>query len=147
MGEYGNWEQEKFYELRELIPEEYFMKTKIFIVDDDISVRDIFRIILKKAGYDIQLFESGNDLFENAKEIPDLFILDQQLPGIDGLEICKGLKDNEKTKKIPVIIISATPDIEEAVRHACADEFLKKPLTKKDLLETIKKYVGVGVSQ
>lgn len=121
------------------------MKTKIFIVDDDISVRDIFRIILKKAGYDIQLFESGQDLFDNAKEIPNLFILDQQLPGIDGLEICKGLKANKKTKNIPVIIISATPDLEMAVKEACADEFLQKPLTKSDLLETIEKYVGLGI--
>lgn len=120
------------------------MKMKIFIVDDDISVRDIFRIILKKAGYDIQLFESGNDLFENAQQIPDLFILDQQLPGIDGLDICKGLKANEKTKNIPVIIISATPDLDDAIEEACADEYIKKPLTKSDLLETIKKYVGVG---
>ena len=120
------------------------MKTKIFIVDDDKSVRDIFRIILKKAGYDIQLFESGKDLFDNANQIPDLFILDQQLPGIDGLEICKGLKDNKDTRNIPVIIISATPDLELAVKEACADEFLKKPLTKNDLLGTIEKYVGVG---
>lgn len=119
------------------------MKTRIYIVDDDMSVRDIFRIILKKAGYDIQLFESGKDLLENANDIPDLFILDQQLPGMNGLEICKGLKGNEKTKHVPVIIISATPDLGLAVKEACADEYLKKPLTKKDLLETIEKYVGV----
>ena len=119
------------------------MKTKIFIVDDDISVRDIFKIILKEAGYDLKLFESGNDLLENASEIPDLFILDQQLPGMNGLQICKGLKSNEKTKHIPVIIISATPDLELAVKEACADEYLKKPLTKKDLLITIEKYIGV----
>lgn len=119
------------------------MKTRIFIVDDDISVRDIFKIILKKAGYDIKLFESGNDLFRNASEIPDLFILDQQLPGMNGLEICKGLKSNEKTKHIPVIIVSATPDLELAVKEACADDYLKKPLTKKDLLEVIEKHVGV----
>lgn len=122
------------------------MKTKIFIVDDDISVRDIFKIILRKAGYTVQLFESGKDLFENAKEIPDLFILDQQLPGIDGLEICKGLKANKKTSNIPVIIISATPDLELAVKNACANEFLKKPLTRKDLLETVERYVGMGES-
>ena len=119
------------------------MKTRIFIVDDDINVRDIFRIILKKAGYNIQLFESGNDLMENASEIPDLFILDQQLPGMNGLEICKGLKREEKTKHIPVIIISATPDLELAVKEACADDYIKKPLTKKELLETIEKHVGV----
>lgn len=123
------------------------MKTKIYLVDDDPSVRDIFRIILSGAGYEVRMFESGKDLFNNADVLPDLFILDQKLPDMDGLEICRGIKGNSKTKHIPVIIISATPDLEIYVKEACADDYLKKPLTKKDLLSTIEKYIsGVGVA-
>lgn len=120
------------------------MKTKIYLVDDDASVRDIFRIILKGAGYDVKMFVSGKDLLENAEDLPDLFILDQKLPDMNGLEICKRLKDHESTKHIPVIIISATPDLEVMVKEVCADEYLKKPLTKKDLLTTIANHVGIN---
>ncbi len=120
------------------------MKTKIFLVDDDASVRDIFRIILNNAGYEVKMFESGKDLFDNADDLPDLFILDQKLPDMDGLEICRGLKGNENTKHIPVIIISATPDLELVVKEVCADQYLEKPLTKRDLLTTIANYIGIN---
>lgn len=116
------------------------MKTKIFIVDDDISVREIFQIILRQEGYEIQVFESGRDLLDHAADIPDLFILDQHLPGIDGLDICKALKTNRSVKDIPVIIISATPDLEQKVKLAGANEYLKKPLTKDQLVGTVAKY-------
>ncbi len=121
------------------------MKSTIYLVDDDASVRDIFRIILESAGYEVVLFECGKDLFNNAEALPDLFILDQKLPDMNGLDICKGLKRSEKTKHIPVIIVSATPDLELEIKQSCADYFLKKPLTKKDLLATIANYIGDGV--
>ena len=121
------------------------MKTTIYLVDDDPSVRDIFRIILESAGYEVKMFESGKDLLENAMDLPDLFILDQKLPDMDGLEICRGLKGNKSTKHIPVIIVSATPDLELEVKDVCADNYLKKPLTKNDLLTTIANYIGEGV--
>ncbi len=120
------------------------MKTTIYLVDDDASVREIFRIILNNAGYEVKMFESGKDLFENAVEIPDLFILDQRLPDMDGLEICRGLKGNKKSQHIPVIIVSATPDLELDVKEVCADEYLKKPLTKKDLLTTVANSIGIN---
>jgi DNA-binding response OmpR family regulator len=121
------------------------MKATIYLVDDDPSVRDIFRIILKGAGYEVVMFESGKDLLKNAEDLPDLFILDQNLPDMNGLDICKGLKGNHKTKHIPVIIVSATPDLEIQIKEVCADDYLKKPLTKKDLLSTIANYIGEGV--
>ncbi|MEO6681437.1 MAG: response regulator [Ginsengibacter sp.] len=122
------------------------MKTIIYIVDDDANVRDIFKIILKKAGYDLKLFESGTDLLENAGNIPDLFIIDQQLPGMKGLDICIGLKSNNLTKHVPVIIISATPDLDTAVKLAGADAYLKKPLTKNDLLNAVEKFSKMKVN-
>lgn len=117
----------------------------IYLVDDDPGVRDIFKIILMSAGYEVKMFESGKDLIENAEGFPDLFILDQKLPDMDGLEICRGLKGNENTKHIPVLIVSATPDLESEIKDVCADDYLKKPLTKKDLLTTIANYIGVGI--
>lgn len=126
-----------------ILIEMYHMKAKIYLVDDDSSVRDIFKIILRGAGYDVRLFESGKDLLENADNLPDLFILDQKLPDMDGLEICRALKGNEKTKHIPVIIVSATPDLELEVKKVCANDYLKKPLTKKELLSSIAHYTGI----
>ena len=141
------WEEESIrrqFIIRLDLPERYHMKTVIYLVDDDASVRDIFRIILRSAGYEVTTFKSGKDLLENAEDLPALFILDQKLPDMDGLEICRALKGNYKTKHIPVIIISATPDLELMIKEVCANAYLKKPLTKGELLGAIEKIIEIN---
>ena len=111
----------------------------IYLVDDDLEIRKIFSIIFEKEGYHTCVFESGKDLLENGRKYPDVYILDKQLPGMDGLDICRGLKSNKKTRNIPVIIISATPDIALLAKNAGADDYIRKPLSKKELLNVVAK--------
>jgi len=111
------------------------MKKKVFILDDDPGIQEIFQLIFEKAGYDTTLYSNGGELLKNLSELPDLFILDKQLSGMDGLDICRQLKEDVKSSNIPVIIVSATPGIGELANDAGADDFIEKPFSKDKLLE------------
>lgn len=118
------------------------MKKKILVTDDDPGVQDIFRIILEKAGYDVVVHDNGNAILENNFESPNIFLLDKQLSGVDGLDICKYLKSKDETRHIPVIMISATPGLAPLAKNAGADDFLEKPFNLRDLLAIVARYVG-----
>ncbi|MCH5598848.1 response regulator transcription factor [Niabella ginsengisoli] len=72
------------------------MKT-IFLVEDDESLQDIVRLIFGQSGFNISIFGSGEDLLTEASR-PDIYLLDKELPGIDGLEVCKKLKADPQKK-------------------------------------------------
>ncbi len=72
---------------------------------------------------------------------PICFLLDKQLSGHDGLNVCKFLKNQPSTKNIPVIIVSATPGISKLAFEAGADDFIEKPFQIKDLLKLVKKWI------
>ena len=118
------------------------MKKKVFVTDDDPGVQDILKIIFENAGYDITIYSSGVDLMSNDTIIPDIYILDKQLSGMDGLEICKKLKNDDRTKNIPIIIVSATPGLALLAKNAGADDFIEKPFKKIDLLDLVAKYAA-----
>jgi DNA-binding response OmpR family regulator len=113
------------------------VKKKIIIADDDPGIQDILRIIFEKAGYITTIFSNGLNILKNNYERPDIFLLDRQLSGSDGLEICRYLKSRPETKFIPVIMISATPGIKELAKEAGADDFLEKPFVMTHLLNKI----------
>jgi len=118
------------------------MKYKILIADDDPGIRDIFKIILTKAGYDIEVKEDANEIFENKFSVPDLFLVDKLLSGVDGLDICHYLKTNKQTSHIPVIMVSASPDIGIAAAKAGADDFVEKPFELAHLLKVIERNIS-----
>src|SRR5689334_4092856 len=115
---------------------------QIIVADDDASMRDIFQLILKRAGYMVTSFSDGEILLGNNFELPDLFILDKQLSGVDGLDVCRFLKEQESTKEIPVIIISASPYVAKLASEAGADDFIEKPFKTKELLAMAEKYIN-----
>ena len=117
------------------------MKKRILITDDDEGVQDIFRLIFERAGYDVQVFGEALSILENNYTQPDLFVLDRQLSGQDGLKVCKFLKSQNSTKNIPVIIVSATPGIAKMAREAGADDFIEKPFQIRDLLGVVEKWI------
>lgn len=116
---------------------------EIIIADDDVSMREIFELILQRAGYTVTIYADGEMLLDNDFKLPDLFILDKQLSGVDGLDVCRFLKNQESTKNIPVIIISASPYIANFASEAGAEAFVEKPFKTKELLAVIKKYITI----
>lgn len=115
---------------------------KIMLVDDEPDVLFIERAILEKEGYEVIEADSGEDCLEKLKtEIPDLILLDVMMPGINGWETSKRIKDNESTKDIPVIMVtvkSSEDDMTQSFQYGHSDGHIAKPIIKEKLLQTIK---------
>ena len=118
------------------------MKRKILVADDDAGLRDIFEIILAKAGYDIEVKDDANEIFKNNFKVPDLFLIDRLLSGVDGLDVCRFLKNNKQTSQIPVVMVSASPDIGLLAVKAGADDFVEKPFELTYLLKVIERNIN-----
>jgi CheY-like chemotaxis protein len=107
----------------------------VMIIEDDPAILDVLGMLFTRDGYKTALYANGNFVLEGAFDIPDLFIIDKQLSGIDGLDICKHLKGWPPTSHLPIIILSATPHLQEQVKLAGADVFLEKPFSNNNLLQ------------
>jgi CheY-like chemotaxis protein len=114
------------------------VKTIIF-ADDDPTVLDVVTLILEDE-YRVVVYPSGDKLLTNEFEKPDLFLLDKQLSGTDGLEICRFLKGQPATRDIPVIMISAVPNIAGMAKAAGADDYIEKPFPIRQLRQLIATY-------
>lgn len=113
------------------------MKKKVVFTEDDENLQQIVKSILEKAGYEVEVYSSGQVLLDQECPMPDLFLLDKHLPGSDGIDICKHLKLNEKTRHIPVIMISANPRISLLSEDAGANAYIEKPFNKANLLQLV----------
>ena len=115
---------------------------KILIVEDDPSLMMCTQEILQTAGYLVMTASTGQmalDWLTNSK--PDLVLLDVGLPDISGIEVCKKIKSDSSTRRIPVIVLTAFKDNQtkmQANLNAHADLFLNKPVENKELLDAIK---------
>jgi CheY-like chemotaxis protein len=101
-------------------------------------------MILENAGYEVEQFSSGKPLLESAYKIPDLFILDKRLPEIDGLDLCRHLKNRPEIKHVPVIIISASPKFGAQALKAGASAFLAKPFQMLTLVRMVDHHIGAA---
>lgn len=117
------------------------MKKKIFIAEDDPDISFILQMMLNKAGYEVEATTNGRNIIELANTQPDLYILDKQMPDVDGIEVCKFLKSRHETRDIPVIMISATPGFGKLAKKVGAEDFLEKPFHMHDLLNIVAKYI------
>jgi CheY-like chemotaxis protein len=119
------------------------MTKKILVAEDDEDILFILDMILNDAGYNVETISNGSSIVNGNKDWPDLFILDKDMPVIDGLAVCKYLKLNNETKDIPVIMISAYHKLRSKAKEAGVDEFIEKPFELKNLLQVIGKYIDL----
>ena len=117
---------------------------KILVVDDSkISLKTIDNILSDK--YETVIVKSGAKALEILEKTTfNLVLLDLQMPDMDGHEVCKKIKSNEKTKDMPVIFLTATTDIRnqrEAIAEGAID-FINKPVKPEVLLEVIEKNIS-----
>lgn len=117
------------------------MAKKILIVDDESDIVAMLESILKRRGYNIVTALDGESCLKKASdEKPDLILLDIVLPDINGFEICKRLKEDEKTKDIRVVILTALSeekDLSKGLEEG-AYSFISKPFAIADLLDKVK---------
>lgn len=113
----------------------------IYIVEDDASIREIETIALKNSNYMVQAFDRAATFYEKLEEIiPDLIILDIMLPDEDGYSIVRKLRNNSKTKKVPVIMITAKTTEMDMVKGLDdgADDYIRKPFSIMEFLSRVK---------
>ena len=121
------------------------MKLKIVIADDDPGVLEIFKIIFEKEGYDTITLSNPKPLLQNQYMDADIYLLDKQMSGTDGIEVCRYLKQQEHTRDKPVLIISANPTARALSVEAGADDFIEKPFLKKELLAKVARNIKHGL--
>ena len=109
------------------------------IADDDPAILDSVGILLEFEGYDVTRTLNGQAVLGIENDLPDLLLLDIWMSGMDGRDICKTLRQNERTKALPIVMISASKDIGRSALEAGADDFLAKPFDMNDLLGKIEK--------
>ncbi len=117
------------------------MKTKIAVIEDDRDINELIAYNLQKEGFEvIRSLDGGQGLFLIQKERPSLVILDLMLPGMDGLEVCRALKHDERTKNIPIIVVTAKGEESDVVvgLQLGADDYITKPFSVKVLLARVK---------
>jgi DNA-binding response OmpR family regulator len=114
---------------------------KITIVEDDPDLRGLLEVVLRNHPYDVEVFPTGEAFVQKYTGPSDLFLIDMNLGGISGAELCVQLKQQVATKYIPVIIISAHPELDQMSKDVCADDFLTKPFSRHTLVKLISKYI------
>jgi two-component system alkaline phosphatase synthesis response regulator PhoP len=109
---------------------------RILLADDEEDIKTVVSMFLESQGYQVTTAFDGLDALEKARaELPDLIILDIMMPVLDGYEVCKQLKEDERTADIPVLILSAAAHIESVNRglKAGAVDYIVKPFEPEKL--------------
>lgn len=113
----------------------------IVVVDDDHEILKLITLLLRRIGADSKAFYDGREALKYlAQEIPDLIILDLMLPDIDGLDILRQLRSQDRFAKVPVLILSAKAD-PESIRKGLddgADGYVTKPYIANTLIDRVR---------
>jgi uncharacterized protein (TIGR02266 family) len=125
-------------------------KEKILIADDMETFLRLEKMLLEHAGFEIIMAKNGAETLKKIQaEKPKLVFLDLVMPEMNGDAVCRFVKSSESLRHIPVIMVSTHAD--EQSRNRCfqagADDYLSKPITKKDLFEKIKKFIPIEKRQ
>jgi len=119
----------------------------VLIVEDNEKNMKLARDVLQAKGYKTLEAVTGEEGVELAKQhVPDLVLMDIQLPGISGIEAFKQIRAEARTARVPVVALTAsvTPTDRSAISSAGFDAFVSKPINLKEFVETVKRFVEGG---
>ena len=118
----------------------------ILCIEDEPEMIDLIRLILGRRGFEVEGAAGGEEGLEKMREkIPDLVLLDLMMPDMDGWEVYQQMKADEKTKNIPVIVVTAKAQSIDKVlglHIAKVDDYIAKPFSPQDLLSSVDKVFG-----
>jgi DNA-binding response OmpR family regulator len=120
-------------------------ENKILVLDDNNDLLEILTMLLTDFGYEVKPLSSGEMIFEEIKEFqPNLLIMDVMLAEMNGIDICKEIKENIHTALLPVILMSGSHDLTKIMEHPVAPEdFLAKPFDIDILLSKIEEHIKI----
>jgi len=119
-------------------------KLKILIADDMDTFLRLEKMLLEHSGYEIIMAKSGAEALKKIQtEHPDMVFLDLMMPDITGDTVCRFVKTNKALMNIPVVMVTtkSEADYVERCKKAGCDDYLNKPITKRDLIDTINKFL------
>ena len=117
------------------------MPQKILVAEDQQHIRSLIEYKLKNSGYTVISAEDGRSALEKAGEIlPDLILLDVMMPLMTGFEVLAALKSNEKTRTIPILMVTAQSKEDEVLKglELGADDYITKPFSPNELAARVK---------
>lgn len=109
---------------------------RILVIEDDADIRDMLQYSFSRESYEVNTASNGQDGLELAlSSLPDIIVLDLMLPRLNGLEVCKKLKENPRTKAVPIIMLTAKGDETDVVLGLGlgADDYVTKPFSIREL--------------
>jgi two-component system phosphate regulon response regulator PhoB len=111
----------------------------VLIVDDEPDIREVIRFALEKAGFRVLEAGHADDARKLIAEQPDIILLDWMLPGRSGLELAAQLKQNPKTRAMPIIMVSARGEEEDRIRglDTGADDYISKPFSPREMVARV----------
>jgi len=120
---------------------------KILIVDDDQGTTKLLEFILSREGYDVASVNNSSETLPAAlAHDPNLILLDLMMPSVDGLEVCRNLREKSQFARVPIIFFTSVSDIEKKVTafEAGANDYIVKPIHPQELKLRIKALIGNG---
>ena len=114
--------------------------TRVLVVDDELDVLELTRIMLESSGFEVITASDGEKALEIVEEKNiDLILIDAVMPGVNGLDVCRTLKRNPKTRGVPIIIFSALGTGVDMMleENDKADAYISKPFTRNILLDKV----------
>lgn len=121
------------------------MKKHILVVDDEIGALTLIGIMLERGGFGVlKAKDAKSALTVLDQNTPDMIILDVMMPGMDGIELCKVIRERQDTGITPILILSARGDAESIMRgiEAGANDYLPKPILHHDLVAKVRSMLG-----
>ena len=110
----------------------------ILVIDDDKDFQTILKVTLNQSGYKVKsLFDGEISSTLTEQPVPDVILLDVDLPYANGVEVGKQLKSNASTRNVPVIMVSANPFVDELSKEVGAADYVQKPFTLKTLIQKV----------
>jgi two-component system, OmpR family, alkaline phosphatase synthesis response regulator PhoP len=120
------------------------LRKNILIVEDEKDIIEVLRYYLEKDNFRVHVVQDGFAALElAARLVPNLILLDLMLPGLDGIEVCKRLKSDERLRDIPIIMVTAKAEEADKIRglEIGADDYVTKPFSAKELVARVKAHI------
>jgi two-component system, OmpR family, alkaline phosphatase synthesis response regulator PhoP len=114
---------------------------RILVADDDEGLRQLMRLILRHEGFEVIEAVNGQDALARAQDSnPSVVLLDIMMPGMDGLAVCRNLKNDQRFNRVPVIFVTAIDDLQHRVasKELGIDDYIKKPIGPRELVARVR---------
>src|SRR5262249_42499102 len=116
-------------------------KKQILVVDDERDILDLVKYNFEREGWVVHCVTDGEQALRAVRKgTPDLVVLDVMLPGVDGIEVCRALRTDDRTRTLPIVMLTAKSEEADAVLGlgVGADDYVKKPFGVKELVARVK---------